>query len=66
MKLTEYLDKKKMTVADLARALDVPHETARRYVNGMRRPEWSILRRIKEITGGSVEPNDFLPTDEAA
>ena len=38
MKLQEYLDNNKKTVADLARAINVPHCVALRLANGVRRP----------------------------
>ena len=59
MKLQEYLDNNKKTVADLARACEVKHTVALRWANGARRPSRENMQKIFAYTDGQVEPNDF-------
>ena len=59
IKLQEYLDNNKKTVADLARAINVPHCVALRWANGARIPSREKIQKIFAYTDGQVEPNDF-------
>ena len=59
MKLQQYLDEKKQTVADLARALEVQHTVALRWAKDIRIPSKENMQKIYEWSGGEVEPNDF-------
>ncbi|MBR3676556.1 MAG: helix-turn-helix transcriptional regulator [Alphaproteobacteria bacterium] len=59
MKLQEYLDNNKKTVADLARACEVKHTVALRWANGARIPSRENMQKIFAYTDGQVEPNDF-------
>lgn len=65
--LQEYLEKNEKRTADLARAVDVKHCVARRWVRGEAIPTKETMQKIYEWTDGEVEPNDFYninPTDE--
>lgn len=61
MKLADYLHRNRMTPNDLRRLLGVRRRsTVGRYLTGERIPELRTLQRIIEITGGQVQPVDFL------
>lgn len=65
--LQEYLEKNEKRTADLARAIDVKHCVARRWVRGEAIPTKETMQKIYEWTAGEVEPNDFYninPTEE--
>ena len=64
MKLSVYLTTKEITVADFAAAVgDVSASGVRKWVYEERVPRPDQLRRIAEITGGEVTPNDFILVD---
>lgn len=64
MKLSEYLAKEGLTPDQFATRLGVHRSTITRYINGARRPERPLERRIMEVTAGAVTPLDFM-TDQA-
>lgn len=61
MTLDEWRTKQGWTYSDLARALRVTPETARRYCVGLRRmPTTDTLNRIRELTAGKVTADSFI------
>lgn len=67
MTLTEYLAQQELDAARFAEKIGVSGEAVRRYARGERFPRKAIMRRIVEVTGGAVGPQDFLyQGDEAA
>jgi transcriptional regulator with XRE-family HTH domain len=61
MRLTDWLKKHDLPRGDFARKISVSEVTVTRYITGSRRPEWDVLQRIVEQTGGAVTADDFLP-----
>lgn len=47
-----------LTLADVAKRIDRSEAATSRYENG-RVPEPDTMRRIHDLTGGAVTPNDF-------
>ena len=69
MTLSEYLQAENMKASHLAERLEVPASTISRILNGQRRPSFGLMRKIAEVTGGKVTPNDFVAValpDEAS
>ena len=67
MKLHEYLMTYQMSPAEFAKQLGVGSRmTVHRYLRGTRMPSPEIMRRIVDVTGGRVQPNDFYDVDPAA
>lgn len=60
MTLKEFRQARKMSVKDLARALDLHWVTVHKYENGTRRPNLRAIDRIRRYTGGLVDIQDFL------
>ena len=60
MRLNDYLASHDETDAAFARRIGVTPQAVSRYKLAQRRPEWSVLTRIQEATGGKVTPNDFI------
>jgi hypothetical protein len=61
MKLADYLFRSGMTTTQLRQALGVScRSTITRYLNGERVPSNDIMLRIKALTGGQVQWEDFL------
>ena len=44
----------------MASSLGVSEGALSRYKTGKRRPSWRIPERLKAITDGAVQPNDFF------
>lgn len=64
MKLKKYIALKKMNIQQLADALGVSHENARRYVHEIRFPRPSNANKIVAYTKGAVSLKDIYG-DEA-
>lgn len=60
MKLSDYLSGKEISAASFAETLGVERQTVHRWVRGERYPDFKMLVRIAEATGGAVTPNDFF------
>jgi len=60
MDLAQWLKLKGKTQAWLAKRLEVDHFSVSRYVTGRRRPEWDVLVKLADVTGGAVTADDFL------
>jgi len=65
MQLREYLSAEKVSIPDFARAIEVSVQTVHRYLSGQRMPRPEIMQKIKEETGGAVQPNDFFADAKA-
>ena len=60
MKLDRYLKRKKMTPEAFAALIEVHPTTVYRFIQGLSFPKSGNLKKIAEVTGGSVTPNDFV------
>ena len=60
MKLREYLDSKKLKIADAARDAGFEHETFRKWVKEERIPRPKSMRKIEDWSRGEVTPGDFF------
>jgi transcriptional regulator with XRE-family HTH domain len=65
MQLSDYLAKADLSDAAFAVMIGVSRQAVHRYKAGERAPEWSVLAKIREATGGEVTPDDFLPVAPA-
>ena len=66
MKLSAYRDEEKISLSDFADKIGVTHAAVSRYEHG-RVPTPAVMKRIRDATGGQVQPNDFFDSpDEAA
>ena len=59
MKLSVYLNERKISHGDMARLIGTSTEAVRRYANGLRLPRPEIMGRIIEATKGVVRHADF-------
>ena len=59
MKIGAYRKLVGLTLAELALKIGVTEGSMSRYENGERIPTREILQRIKAVTDGAVQPNDF-------
>lgn len=60
MLLSDWLENQKQSPEWLAERLGIGRPAVTRYLNGSRRPEWDVIARIIEVTGGAVTANDFV------
>jgi transcriptional regulator with XRE-family HTH domain len=60
MTLSEFLKSSSTSHADFAAMIGVSQVAVTRYANGVREPNFEILRKIAEATGGRVTANDFV------
>ncbi|MBC9208914.1 helix-turn-helix transcriptional regulator [Roseomonas aerophila] len=61
MTLAEFRAERGLTVTELAALLGKPVSTVHSWVTGARRPDWSSVARIEEVTGGAVTASEFVP-----
>jgi len=61
MTLSEFMAWKDIGDAEMARYIGVSRVSVVRYRNGERRPEWHVLVRIRDVTGGIVTADSFMP-----
>lgn len=61
MKLDEYMSLNALTDVALAAKVGVASTTVMRWRRGTVKPDWEVLPRIVEATGGAVTANDFMP-----
>lgn len=66
MKLATYLQSENLTPNAFAVRLGTPASTVTRLLRGERSPGLDLLTKIKNATGGSVTPDDFLPDQPIA
>ena len=61
MRLATYLSANQISVEDFASLLgEVSASGVTKWVRGERVPRPDQMRRIAELTGGQVKPNDFI------
>jgi transcriptional regulator with XRE-family HTH domain len=60
MSLDKYLTDNSIPPGDFAKRIGVSAQALYRYRTGQRVPEWAVLERIKEATGGTITNDDFL------
>lgn len=60
MKLKDYMTLRGLTTVQMAAQLGVSHVAVVRYTTGGRVPTPKIMRKIIEVTGGEVRPDDFF------
>lgn len=66
MKLSAYLDAKKISLTKMAESLGVSVQAVWQYTHTDRVPRPDIMTKIVEVTKGAVQPNDFYPETHAA
>jgi len=66
MTLEQYLAERKIKPSVFAAEIGVAASTITRVMSGERSPGLELLTLIRDKTGGSVTPNDFLPPFEEA
>jgi hypothetical protein len=65
MKLSQYLEWKRISCAAFAQRLGVTRQAVHRYRAGQV-PIWSVMEQIYDETDGAVTPNDFLSDRQRA
>ena len=65
MTLAEYLQQHDLTATSFAEQIGVATGSVSRYASGHRHPRPTIMRRIVQVTGGAVGPQDFLGQEGA-
>jgi transcriptional regulator with XRE-family HTH domain len=60
MQLRAYAREHRLTAVQLAKMLDYPTATVRKWLQRERIPRPEALRKIEEATGGQVAPADFF------
>lgn len=66
MKLAEWIKAKGLTRARFAEMIEVSPGMVTVYCDGSSWPSRAAAKRISEVTGGEVTPNDFLDAPQAA
>lgn len=61
MTLEQWLQSEGRTREWLAHQLDVDLSSVCRYMTGARTPRWSTIQRIRDLSGGRVTADSFLP-----
>ena len=64
MKLKNFLDKKSISIQQMATDLELPYEYIRRYVNENKIPRPETMAKIVAYTKGEVTANDFYGIEE--
>jgi transcriptional regulator with XRE-family HTH domain len=62
MKLESYLASAGLSFQAMGDLIGCSAETVRRYANGAREPSFETIRKIHDVTGGQVGPDDFVFT----
>ncbi len=62
MDLRQYLTESKTSIPAFAAEIDVTVQAVHRYLTGERTPRLEVAERIREATGGKVQPNDMFDT----
>lgn len=60
MRLSEYLEAKKLKPSRFAEMVGVPASTITRLVRGERSPGIELIEKIVKATDGAITPNDFI------
>lgn len=61
MKLRQYLDKEKITVAEFSRRCKIHPNHMFNIINGSRRPSLDLARRIQENSANKVQVDELVP-----
>ena len=61
MTLEKYLKSEGIRATHFAPKIGVSPSAVTRLINGQREPSAEVIRRIAEVTGGKVMPNDMIP-----
>lgn len=64
MKLKNFLDKKSISIQQMATDLELPYEYIRRYANENKIPRPETMAKIVAYTKGEVTANDFYGIEE--
>lgn len=67
MRLSDYLEKNRLTQTEFAKLIDADQGQIARYISGDRLPRRDVMQKIIDATAGAVTPNDFfdVPADPA-
>ena len=65
MTLSDYMEKKQMTEAQMAALVGCSQSTINRIKNGRFAPGLDLMMRVRVATRGKVTPNDFAETQRA-
>ena len=60
MTLAAYMDRKKLSDEEIALNTGFHRVTISRVRRGLQLPNWELMRRLAELSGGAVMPNDFM------
>lgn len=63
MTLQTYLKKHGISIRQFADLIGVRRESARRYAAGERVPRPTVMRRIRDVTGGKVTADSFVDSN---
>lgn len=66
MTLQEYLEAEGVTVTEFAATLGISRGTVHNWMSGLSNPTHAKIVKIREVTGGNVQPVDWFPESEAA
>lgn len=59
-KLARYMKRHKISDVAMAEQLGVTRMAVYNYRKGLRTPKGSVMRKIRDVTGGKVRADDFL------
>lgn len=62
--LTRFRERRGLSMAELARMAETSRQTIHRIENGDQWPSRDLMAKLKEVTGGAVTADDFLPTEK--
>jgi transcriptional regulator with XRE-family HTH domain len=60
MQLADYLIENNMTQQALADAVGVRQSSVSKWLQGMARPSWPVIKKIKDFTNDAVTADDFV------
>lgn len=60
------MEERGLSDEDVAAAIDVSRVTVSRIRRHIVRPDWSTIRKLKELSGGSITADDFQEMPESA
>ncbi len=66
MTLKEFLKNNHVSIEDFAREMGLSYAAVRQYANAGRVPTPKVMRKIINVTGGAVQPNDFYAANDNA
>ena len=60
MQLADYLIENNMTQQSFADAIGVRQSSVSKWLQGLSRPSWPVIKKIREVTDGAVSADDFI------